>query len=659
MPKFNDSERRKEQEKNELSAAELRAEFEVSISEITYVRDWLNKVMYELGSTIIYRELYVRKIFLILYAALEKDLAESKNKKTDNSFAPFIITFLIVFFVQLILFPIILSVLKNAESRFKVDQNSNIAKRLLKFITSTFIQPGYLFTRSLVIEPAKKQAGNPNENLKILQATKVDLENLTSFNKLYLFAVTVMYPLVYVCLAVHAVYSSANERDLRNIIIDADVIATSLRMLYQIYSQYRINQKQNAHEQLNFNLISSLVKDLPGITLKQKESQSSLGYLGLLFKIQDFKSKQSLIIYGKEYNLSYKDLFDAILYSLNLVKSLEIIKLDKHSVIISANMNQKYNYDLESLKQKFIYYIVRKHEINRVKKDILPELKFMTTSLPCEWHALEKKNEENLPTLVFLADISDLDGEQLTSLISVLNKIYAPEQLSIDNQEIIIETKIEDIHTGYKATFRGLKQTLDNRGKEQTRLPPGNTNTTTFQPTLSIEHADDVQRTVKRRNLPSDPASARLGNFFSQPKKNGPPPRLEWPNGTIYIHDKEIAKTENDDSRVIPLPCGGNNLMRYNRFLIIDPRLKQTVNNEKLFEKFLVCTRKIVGPVKQQGLKRLMIPYEGCDGRQHISEFEGKIIGNAARTYIRKVDTSNPDATLYIMDGFNLSPKQK
>lgn len=630
---------------NELSSAEIRAQLEVLISEYENARSkteqgLVSGILLSFNSfiTYIYELTFLINLFMLYLDNLISYSLSKKNNSQENPIYSLLLAIIIIVYISYFLAPLMI----------------NTLQRCLRSLLSS-VAPQYL-------EHIKAIAQNPAAEMQELKNSLTTFEpQVMRFCKLAnLLSLTppfyLMGSILNLILTIHYYidnYAQVKQNG-RGEIIEITSLLLLTSPLIKEWVTFRKLRKQQTHvESYNISLIDGLIQNLEKITLKKGSSKTVSSYIGLLFKISDFKSMQLLKINNKEYNLSYKDVFDGMLYCISLVDSMKVVKLDKHSIIISADINKNTHYTNHELRQKLLIFLENKHNINLLKGKILNELKNTTSSLDCYWQAVEKK-EQGLPYITFIADLGHLNIQQHEILTSGLISIYG-ERIKIQNHEIIIEPTVRnDICSGYKRLYRDLKEKLE--GRAATKI-------------LQKRHNDPSQahstfhfgENITGYKNPSKPIAPNLTSFTQiitdHTITNSP--TIKWANGVTYIHETEIRKGEDDDTRIIPLPCGRNDVMRYNRFLIIDPKLKDKINDPDLYKRYRGCFWKSVGPVNQQGRKRVITAYEGCDGKQHISEWEVKIPRTDPRVYIRILDQNNPNAILYTADGWHPHPHKK
>lgn len=508
------------------------------------------------------------------------------------------------------------------------------------------------------IENAVRVAENPLAQLSVIDKTVAELSTLADKLKkaefLYFYG-----PLVFALLQMSVIltffYASwMNFRDIitndREFIVGLVFLTTlTLPIWKETHTVSKIAKKQRHLQSQHHVLLEKLIQDLPDITLKGR--MDDLGYTPLLFKTADFKTIRNLRLNGKDYFLSYKDIFEGILYCINLVKSMKITKMDKHCIILSADTNYEVNYTSNELRLKLLYFLEHKHNIIFIKDKLLRNLEEATSSLDCDWQAVEKK-EEGLPKILFIADVSNLAKKNCDLLHQSLLTIFK-DRVKLENNEIIIEPKREDVHSGYAQHYRDLKKIMEGKPLSQPhkKSPPtiySTPNTFSGGMTGNKNPSKPIE-TVPATCPPSLPPIATLNSFT-----------VTWSSGTTYLHTIEQAKSLDDDTRIIPMTSGRNNLMLYKRFLIIDPKLKDEIKDKDLYKRYLGCFWKSIPPKSgEQGRKRVITAYRDCHGKQQISEWEVKIPGTDPRAYIRVLDQNNPDAILYIADGWNPHPHKK
>lgn len=438
----------------------------------------------------------------------------------------------------------------------------------------------------------------------------------------------------------------------RSFILEQVFLATiSAPVWMEMYKSHNIRRQQTSLQLYHYDLFINLTKDFKDITFK-KQANSNLGYLAILFKISDFKKIQTLKIEGTAYDLSYKDVFDGILYCIGLVKSAKVSKMDKFSIVVSADVTGDVIYDSDHLRKKLFIFLQHKNNNLFLKEKLLEPLNKATSFVQCDWQAVEKK-ENGLPKLLFIADVAALDKKKCETLHHAIQQIYN-ERVKLENDEIIIEPIREDVHSGYLAHYRDLKDLIEGRipAKQSSKSSP-----TLFSP-------DIYSGGILGNRNPSKPVQpgAIASTFIPTKTENSKSFTIKWSNGITYDHETEQAKADDDDTRVIPLSCGRNNEILHKRFLVIDPKLKDEINDENLYKRYVGCFWKsIASKSNEQGRKRLMTDYRDCEGKQQISQWEVKIPRTDPRAYVRVLDVQSdpPGFVLCLADGYNPHPHKK
>lgn len=626
----------------QLFVAEQRAELELLISDYIYVRRRIENVSGEMLFLMAFYLLQLDNMSGFLFSLVK---ATTKKKGQTDFHQAFLVT---IGFIVLITF----LVLKYLPKDIKI----NLYKMVRR--SKPDIQ--------LLLTEARALANDPYADLTKINESKEALERLIKANtnfwfRLFLIVGGVVFgylpQLYYFYLTVTSYTEGDYKKSARN-------FTRSLLLVdhfKEYFKQFREHRKYQHVALCNAGIVRSLLDDFRENIKIKRGSKNALSYIGVFFKISNFKQPIDERVNNQELKVTYKNVFEALQHCLTVMPSINIFKLDKYCILLSSNVDERINCDFESLEEKFFTYLVYKHKINVLKDKIFRHLEIMVNHLGCEWQATEKKNEQGFPEALYILDTSSLDDRERDIICEGLKAIHKDNYKFI-NHEIFIEPKIED---GFRNVYKDIGKKLQEKGRapEIVNIPLAKT-----VPSASREQIEVFSSgVIKRRN--QDTAVELPQPRLSQvtPKV---PPVIKWQNGTIFDQSVESRKNPDDITRVIPLTSGRNHIQRYNRFLVIDKKLKDKIGNDALFKKYVDCFWKTAESnenkaskreyqEKHSGRKRGFKFYRDCNNERQTSEWVVKRPGEDPRVFIRVLDDSNPNAILYVADGWDPHPGKK